>query len=126
MPLHRLTDSVLINKNGSKACPTGVAWSPRPQTPFVHQCDEYPFRSTKEGAYTGGGRARTFDWCQVTLRPVVEGPSGTGSSTGGFGPGYSICMIDQEQSVAAGNMLGTFYLDNRIIDNDEFYVRTAD
>lgn len=117
VPLHRLVNPTLNTKNGNAACPTGVKWLPRPQTPYVHQCDEYPFRSTWEGAYTAGGTARTFPWCQITLQ------STTIPSTGATG--YSICMIHETQNGKAGTLLGQFYLNFRIIDNDEFYVRTT-
>jgi hypothetical protein len=49
-PLTRLTDPVLRDRNGDTACPRSI---PRPPG---KQCDEYPFRSTWEGAFTGGGR----------------------------------------------------------------------
>ncbi|MET9862703.1 hypothetical protein ABZY93_26070 [Streptomyces smyrnaeus] len=50
-PLTRLTDGKLRKKNGDTACPqAGKGGYPRPAK---HSCDEYPFRSTYEGAYTG-------------------------------------------------------------------------
>lgn len=111
-PLHRLIDRTKIALNGAKACPPGGdrSWLPRP---YLHECDEYPFRSTQEGAYTGGGAARTHSWCQITLR-----------STGSIGPtGFSICMIPKEQNRKAGDQIAAFYRDNRMLDNDPFYVR---
>ena len=109
VPLHRLTDQTLRELNGRTACPS-ASWLPRPDG---YQCDEYPFRSTYEGAATGGGTARTQSWCQVTL----PGAASTGSS------GYSICMIPKQQNVTAGSQLGVFYSQNRVADNDPFYVR---
>lgn len=50
-PLTRLTDGKLRKKNGDTACPqAGKGGYPRSAK---HSCDEYPFRSTYEGAYTG-------------------------------------------------------------------------
>lgn len=49
-PLHRIYDDADIAENGNVACEN----APTPR-PTGLQCDEYPFRSTKEGAYTGGG-----------------------------------------------------------------------
>lgn len=89
-------------RNGNTACPS-ASWLPRPTD---YQCDEYPFRSTKEGAYIGGSTARTHPWSSIALRATTT-PS-TGSA------GYSICMINQKQNETAGTLLGQFYLTNRI------------
>lgn len=48
-PLHRLIDSVLVDKNRNTSCPSSI---PRPPG---KQCDEYRFASTLEGACTGCG-----------------------------------------------------------------------
>jgi hypothetical protein len=54
-PLTRLRNPAQVTANGNTACPQ-IAALPRPTN---HQCDEYPFRSTREGAFTGGGPGRT-------------------------------------------------------------------
>lgn len=108
-PLHRLTDPVLIAQNRTKACPTGVAWLPRPPG---YECDEYPFASSYEGAFTGGGDARTFDTCQVTL----QGLPSEGSV------GYSICMILAGDNSLGGSQLATEHREQRIIDGDPFWL----
>ncbi|WP_197289844.1 NucA/NucB deoxyribonuclease domain-containing protein [Saccharothrix sp. NRRL B-16348] len=56
-PLTRQTNAALINRNRSIACPSSL---PRPPG---HQCDEYPFASTNQGAYLSGGlySARMID-----------------------------------------------------------------
>lgn len=79
-------------------------------------CDEYPFASTYEGASTGGGTARTFSWCQITLtNPPSTGPVGC-----------SVCMIDNAQKTYAGSVLNSvLYVPMRVIDNDPFYVDIA-
>jgi hypothetical protein len=48
--LTRLTDTKKKDKNREKACPKRL---PRPPG---KTCDEYPFASTWQGAYTGGGK----------------------------------------------------------------------
>ncbi|WP_124341824.1 NucA/NucB deoxyribonuclease domain-containing protein [Cellulomonas algicola] len=113
-PLHRIVDEIDIRKNGDKACPASL---PRPKTPYAHECDEYPFRSTYEGAYTGGGYTiypRTHSWCQVSLA----------GQTTSLGPmGYSICMIKDTDNSRAGGLLGSFYRSQRVLHMDAFYVR---
>ncbi|QEU90504.1 NucA/NucB deoxyribonuclease domain-containing protein [Streptomyces kanamyceticus] len=60
-------------------------------------CDEYPMASTREGASTGG----------------VED-----DSTGHF----SVRPLNGGDNQAAGRLLNTFYLDERIINTDTFFV----
>ncbi|MGZ3144794.1 NucA/NucB deoxyribonuclease domain-containing protein [Lentzea chajnantorensis] len=48
-PLTRQTDRILMDKNRSTSCPSSL---PRPDG---KQCDEYPFASTNQGAFLGGG-----------------------------------------------------------------------
>lgn len=110
-PLHRIQDATLRDLNGRTACPSSsnAPWLPRPTS---YECDEYPFRSTAEGAYTGGGTARTHPWCQINL----PNPPSTGAT------GYSICMIWGKQNSSAGGILNSLYNANRVIDGDPFYV----
>lgn len=66
-----------------------------------------------EGAYTGGGTARTWPWCQVTL----AAPNSTGPV------GYSVCMINNDQNTYAGSVLNNvLYTPMRVIDADPFHV----
>lgn len=105
-PLHRLTDPVLGNLNRNTAC------SPTLVRPAGKSCDEYPFRSTWEGAFTGGGSGRTFDWCQMPTLPTGI----TGSA------GYSACMIDETENTDAGLMLqNDLYVPYRVLEGDAFY-----
>ncbi|RKR73690.1 deoxyribonuclease NucA/NucB [Frondihabitans australicus] len=107
-PLHRLVNATLRNKNRSTACPASF---PRPSG---ESCDEYPFASTKEGAFTGNGAgARTFDGCDITL----PNPSSTGPT------GCSVCMIDATQNSKAGSDLQVqLYRPYRMLDGDTFNV----
>jgi hypothetical protein len=106
-PLERVTNDTLIALNRDAAC--NIPAYPRPQG---KDCDEYPFASTEQGAFLGGGAARTFDWCQI------DEPEGEGQV------GYSVCMIDSEQNQRGGSDLNTvLFLPFRIIDGDPFHVR---
>lgn len=104
-PLTRLTNAALVTQNGNTACP--AAW-PRPAG---HSCDEYPFRSTWQGAFTGGGTGRTHPWCQIPALGPGSGPVG-----------WSSCMIPATENSSAGGSLGFFYSSNRVIEADPFYV----
>lgn len=107
-PLTRLTGSD-VDRNRSTACPSRY---PRPSG---HQCDEYPFASTDQGAYTGGGDPRTWPGCEITL----PGPGSTGPT------GYSVCMIDATQNRIAGVRLSSFYYTYRVLDGDAFFVNPS-
>ncbi|QOR70489.1 hypothetical protein IM660_18160 [Ruania alkalisoli] len=112
VPLHRLTDSALQAANRTESCKTGAV-IPRPSG---MSCDEYPFASSYEGAFTGGGSGRTFAGCSVTYYPTgVTGPTG-----------FSICMINATENSSAGSQLNSvLYSPYRIIDGDPFYVSVA-
>ncbi len=106
-PLHRLVNDYLVQQNTNRACPATYV------RPDGYQCDEYPFKSTQEGAATAnpGGPARTNpSWCHIPE------PSGSGPF------GYSVCMIPGLQNTTAGGRLGNFYLANRIMHADAFYI----
>ncbi|WP_327191180.1 hypothetical protein [Streptomyces xinghaiensis] len=111
--LTRLTDEDLRQRNGSTACPTRTNGHPRPTG---YSCDEYPCRSTREGAYTANlpdppFPGRTFDWCQIPALPPANGPDG-----------WSACVIPEGQNSQGGSRLNSFYVNNRVIDKDPFYV----
>lgn len=57
-PLHRTTDPILQLKNNQTACPRSV---PRP---LGKDCDEYPFKSTYEGAANNPYSIRMIDSAQ--------------------------------------------------------------
>jgi hypothetical protein len=105
--LTRLTDEQLSTRNGNKAC------DPRWPRPSGLTCDEYPFRSTYEGASTTPrpGPGRTFSWCNIKALGTGSGPAG-----------WSACMIPATENSSAGGLLGAFYGDHRIIDRDRFEV----
>ncbi|WP_246561932.1 NucA/NucB deoxyribonuclease domain-containing protein [Streptomyces roseirectus] len=114
-PLRRLTDATNRDKNGDTACPQFADGGyPRPTG---YSCDEYPFRSTWQGAYTGSvGQptpypGRTFSWCQISALSSRVGPNG-----------WSACMIPVSENSSGGSLLNRFYIDNRVIENDPFYV----
>jgi hypothetical protein len=104
-PLTRLTDPALSNQNGNTARPAAF---PRPAG---HSCDEYPYRSTWEGAFTGGGAGRTHPWCQIPALGSGSGPIG-----------WSSCMIPATENSSGGGSLSAFYRSDRVIEADRFFV----
>lgn len=103
--LNRLQDPVLKGKNYTKACPTSI------RRPAGLQCDEYPFQSTKQGAYTSGAtQARSLPWCKMP-DPKRSGPSG-----------WSRCFILPHDNLSGGGQLGGFYNAERMLDGDPFEV----
>lgn len=87
--LSRLVDPVLKAANYNTACPPSI---PRPPG---KQCDEYPFQSSYEGAYT--------------------------STTGN----WNYMMIDSWENGMAGSLLGSFLGGERIIRWDTYYVEVV-
>ncbi|GGN93529.1 hypothetical protein GCM10010112_81860 [Actinoplanes lobatus] len=115
--LRRLYDDNLRDRNGRKACPSGLR--DKVGAPKSTSCDEYPFRSTYQGAHTGdpyGNNPRTFKFCKF---PEADADFGS--------KGYSRCFINAKQNSVGGSWIGVFYGDSstgmRILDNDKFYVR---
>lgn len=116
--LTRTTNSAVIDANRSTSCPTGPSY-PRPAG---HTCDEYPFASTTQGAVANpAGFTFNFDTkrlgrlvCQVPW--LTEHRSTTNR-------GHSVCMIPAAQNSLGGSDLQSFFLDNRVIDRDNFNVR---
>lgn len=104
--LGRITSKTLSAKNGRTACPSTL------KKPSGKSCDEYPFRSTKQGAYTGGHPKfpRTFKWCQIS------GKAYRGSK------GFSRCFIKAGENNGAGALLGSFYKFQHILNGDKFQV----
>ncbi|WP_367139808.1 MULTISPECIES: hypothetical protein [Streptomyces] len=114
--LTRLTNKYDKRRNGDTACPS--KWV----RPNLKSCDEYPFRSSYQGAYTQTpkGTGRTFappniSWCEMDPRwgvPVgVTGPTG-----------WSSCMIPATENSRGGSALGAFYKTNRVLDKDAYQV----
>lgn len=111
LPLHRITNTTLINSNRNKACPS--SGYPRP-TPTGYQCDEFPFASTQEGARTTPypGPARTQPQCQMPKDP-----------TGTLGiSGFSRCYILALDNSRSGGLTNAFFNSQRIADGDTFKV----
>jgi hypothetical protein len=114
--LRRLVDPVAKRANGDLACPA-VVWV----RPTDKSCDEYPPRSTKQGAaQPPQGTARTFappntSWCEMD--------PAWGVPTGVIGPtGWSSCMLPERENSVGGSLLGGFYRSNRVLDNDPFFI----
>lgn len=108
--LTRMQNESLQTMNRNWACPRD------PPRPDNYSCDEYPFASTWEGAYTGNHPfGRTFDGCQLddwlNVRTYNDG-----------GLGFSSCMIVKLDNSNGGTELGEFYNNQRVIDGDKFWV----
>jgi hypothetical protein len=117
--LTRLQDSAQRRQNGDTACPPSPTWVRPPD----RNCDEYPPRSTYQGAFTQGpdGSARTFappdtTWC--AMDPAWNVPTGVTGPTG-----WSSCMLPPADNSSAGSRLGSFYRGNRVLDRDPFLVQ---
>lgn len=114
--LTRLVDPLLQRRNGDRACKASY---PRPEG---KSCDEFPFRSTYEGAYTSdpdGAKGLKALELPVNICHIrVEDPA----DPWGGNIGYTVCMINEEQNTRGGRALQTFYYQNRVIDGDPFYV----
>jgi hypothetical protein len=117
--LTRLYDDTKRGLNGDKACPR--RYRARVGAPTTTSCDEYPFRSTYQGAHTGdpnNNRPRTFRFCHIPNVPQRTGRLG-----------YSRCFIKASENSQGGNWVGRFYGTGdggmRILDNDKFYVRVS-
>lgn len=103
--LTRLTDSSLISKNRTTACPASL---PRPSG---KTCDEYPFASTYQGAFTNGSAVpRSFPGCGF------QWPPRTG------GTGYSVCFVPDVEQHRQGGLMSVFYAQNRYLDGDPFQI----
>ncbi len=108
-PLTRTTNEATIKANGDTACPRNRIPPPGPQT-----CDEYPFRSTLQGAAALPNNGRTFPGCLLEHRLPIGRPF--------QGAGWSACRINPNHNSAGGNSLGLFYRTQRVLDGDQFWV----
>jgi len=100
------TEPALVAANRRIACPSSL---PRDTG---YECDEYPFASSRQGAASGGA-ARVLPgcrWAQV---------AGSGVS------GFSRCMISQAANRAGGQLIASFYLQQRVLPDDWFNVRVS-
>lgn len=108
-PLTKLTSGQVADKNRAKACPT------RLKRPTGYSCDEYPFASTQQGAYYGGGSGRSFNNCNISDKSYPIGVTGA--------KGFSAWMIPATENSTAGSDLSKFYREARILSGDSFYVQ---
>lgn len=102
--LVRTTDATAIAANGRAACPSTL-----PKR-TGYSCDEFPFRSTTQGA-AAGGKARVPSGCWYAA------VAGSGKV------GYSRCNVNATQNSSAGGTLSAFYNANRVHGGDKFYVK---
>jgi hypothetical protein len=108
LPLRRETNPDKRRANFETTCPQAYT------RPAGHQCDEYPFQSTKQGGATQPpGTGRTHDWCSIPQLP-------TGVSNMA---GWSSCMITTSHNRQGGLHIQSFYNSERVIEDDPFYVK---
>lgn len=103
-PLRRTTTTATISGNRSRACPSYLT------IPSGYSCDEYPFASTTQGAMNGG-QVRIFSGCHLTT------VAGSGSL------GYSRCLVPTTANSSQGGSMSAFYRNQRILHDDQYYVR---
>ncbi|GII67274.1 hypothetical protein Skr01_73590 [Sphaerisporangium krabiense] len=118
--LTRTQNQTIIDNNYKTACPPGY---PKPTTPGTWSCDEYPYKSTYNGASSQpyGRNIMIIDWntgygydCGASWLDI----RGLGDSGG-----YSVCMIPLAENSLGGSDLGAFYYKSRVLDGDQFQVR---
>ncbi|MFB7878550.1 hypothetical protein ACFC06_25165 [Nocardia sp. NPDC056064] len=120
-PLTRTTDEPAVQNNRNTTCNR----VPGPRPPG-QQCDEYPFASTRDGGGGGGparayGRVRTDPCAQekipasIRMLPIPV-PYFDGQ-------GIDMCLMPGRDSMRGGGILSWFYLKNRALDGDQFYVK---
>lgn len=104
--------------NGQAACPA------RYTQPQLHECDEYPFRSTMEDA-AGQTFGTTFHRIDLngpgTYQLICKIPELPRRNTYLAG-GYSACMIPDTENSGGGVDLAKFYIDYRVVPRDVFRV----
>jgi hypothetical protein len=131
--LTRTTDPAIRAANSAAACPSSI---PRnAETP----CDEYPFASTLNGAASfasnpGGVNAARKTFLVITgglTNPVVRINCGISSfivplrqPTGADNYGFSVCLIPKVQNESGGALLLNFYVENRVLDREGFFVQS--
>jgi hypothetical protein len=100
-PLHRLIDASLNNKNRDTSGPVCRDVWGGDYDAARYNCDEYPFASTYEGAYTSTNEGKNIATWRGSARPIW--------------------YQDNQKS---GNYLTTqFYTVHRVLDGDAFVVR---
>lgn len=126
--LQRLVNTSLSSNNGDRACPSGPSYPRPPAHPVIGEweCDEYPFRSSEQGAWTQApppatAQARTFDWCQLTWPNTIVITTNPQQPPIGSA-GYSRCNIPRTDNQAGGQHLRNFYGSNRILPGEWFDV----
>jgi Deoxyribonuclease NucA/NucB len=92
--LSRLTDESLKRKNNEQAAADCLFYFADLFPDPDLDCDEYPFESTWQGAHTSGSSQR-----------------------------YSVQPLPVSENRSAGNALGQWYFNDRILEGDRFWVQ---
>jgi Deoxyribonuclease NucA/NucB len=72
LPLERTTDTNIQTQNNNKACPSSFPTPPEPNGDPT-SCDEYPFKSTYQGAWLNPYSARAINAAQNSLAGSLLG-----------------------------------------------------
>ncbi|UQU67580.1 hypothetical protein COUCH_15470 [Couchioplanes caeruleus] len=113
--LNRVYSPTFMRKNRAKACSSDI----KIYKTAGNSCDEYPFASTWQGAYTQQSGTT------VAVLPRTQADCGLPPETRFGSYGYSRCYIDENQNSNGGGMLGKFYSasESRILNGDKFFVK---
>ncbi|MEU6230955.1 hypothetical protein [Streptomyces sp. NPDC047042] len=126
-PLHREADDTVATKNRNKVCDSTFKPEDKFNKKYEIQCDEYPFARTKESGaqlgITSGSQCKQFTaWPGLKDQEPRQNyimqatvPHGTANCARA-----SMLKADNE---GIGGDLGRFYVKNRIINNDPFWVK---
>ncbi|MEU7863225.1 hypothetical protein [Nonomuraea sp. NPDC049141] len=118
--LTRTQNQTIIDNNYNTACPPG---HPKPTKPGTWSCDEYPFKSTYNGAYSQPYGRNIFIFNLSTGYEFNCGASWLPVRALSDSGGYSVCMISLADNAGGGSDLSSFYYKSRVLDGDQFQVR---
>ena len=120
-PLQRLYNPVLQASNRSKMCSSQVSLGPG------DSCDEFPFASTYQSGPQVYGPAFNTSLCSQFAPVWNGGLSYTINASPGYSPSQTCARghVPLVYNTDAGSQLSVFYLSNRMIDRDAFWIRTA-
>lgn len=107
-PLTRTTNPAVQTANNNVAC------DPKWTRPPGKSCDEYPYASTLEGAASSPSNGMTPTSTPQPCKIPVARTSRT--------PVWESCFVPETENSSQGGVLSTFYSNNRVLNNDHFWV----
>jgi hypothetical protein len=100
-PLHRLVDDNLNKKNRAASGPVCRDVWGDDYDATKYNCDEYPFASTYEGAYTSTNEGKNISTWRGSARPIWH----------------------KDNQLSGNYLTSQFYTVHRVLDGDPFVVR---